>query len=128
MVKSQPSQPLLGGDAGGNGDCGYRALAVAYALQDARSVEDALKAAKPIGATLRAQITSHISKHHFEEFFDGLLNSKADQYQPLILNGWKPLPAQTGGLTAHVFPLLPPSCVVTLPFGSGKMANGASRP
>lgn len=35
-----------------------------FLMQDARSVEDALKAAKRIGATLRDEITSHISKHH----------------------------------------------------------------
>ena len=57
-------------DAGGNGDCGYRALSVAYAIQDGRGIDDALTAAKPMGATLRAQITSHISKYdHFKEFF-----------------------------------------------------------
>ena len=57
-------------DAGGNGDCGYRALAVAYAIQDSRDVDTAIQAGRPMGATLRAQITSHISKYrHFESVF-----------------------------------------------------------
>lgn len=57
-------------DAGGNGDCGYRALAVAYAIQNSRDVDTAIQAGRPTGATLRAQITSHISKYrHFESVF-----------------------------------------------------------
>ena len=57
-------------DAGGNGDCGYRSLAVAYAIQDSRDVDTAIQAGRPMGATLRAQNTSHISKYrHFESVF-----------------------------------------------------------
>jgi len=40
-------------DAGGNGDCGYRALAVAYAIQNSRDVDTAIQAGRPTGATLR---------------------------------------------------------------------------
>eukprot|EP00435_Cladocopium_sp_Y103_P012135 s282_g3.t1 len=57
-------------DGGGTGDCSYRSLAVAYAIQDNKDVAEALQAGKPMGATLRAQVASHISRYnHFNEFF-----------------------------------------------------------
>ena len=57
-------------DCGGTGDCAYRALAVAYALQDQRDQKEAVAAAKQLGATLRAQVSSHLKKYdHFKESF-----------------------------------------------------------
>lgn len=57
-------------DCGGTGDCAYRALAVAYALQDQRDQKEAVAAAKQLGATLRAQMSSHLKKYdHFKESF-----------------------------------------------------------
>lgn len=57
-------------DPGGSGDCGYRSLAVAYALQDKRDPADVIQIAKNLGATLRAQVTCHLSKYnHFQKFW-----------------------------------------------------------
>ena len=57
-------------DVGGTGDCAYRALAVAYAFQNKRDIHEAIGAAKNLGATLRAGISSHLKKHkHFETSF-----------------------------------------------------------
>ena len=57
-------------DVGGTGDCAYRALAVAYAFQSKRDVKEATDAAKSLGATLRAGVSSHLKKHkHFEASF-----------------------------------------------------------
>ena len=46
-------------DLGGDGDCAYRSLAVACALQDSRDVTESINASKKLGATLRAQVRSH---------------------------------------------------------------------
>ena len=56
-------------DLGGSGDCAYRCLAVSYALQTNRPLEERKAAAKSLGATLRAQVSSHLRKHH--HFRDG---------------------------------------------------------
>lgn len=57
-------------DLGGEGDCAYRSLAVAYALQDSRDVKESISASQKLGATLRAQVSSHIQKHeHFKRDF-----------------------------------------------------------
>ena len=55
-------------DLGGQGDCAYRAAAVAYALATDRPLEEAKQKAKALGATLRAQVASHLKKHeHFKD-------------------------------------------------------------
>ena len=50
-------------DCGGNGDCGYRAAAAAYALSDGRDLKETRENAATLGATLRAQVASHLKKH-----------------------------------------------------------------
>ena len=50
-------------DCGGNGDCGYRAAAAAYALADGRDLKETKENAPTLGATLRAQVASHLKKH-----------------------------------------------------------------
>lgn len=55
-------------DAGGSGDCGYRAAAVAYAVATGRDIAESKSNAKALGATLRAQVASHLKKHqHYKE-------------------------------------------------------------
>ena len=51
-------------DCGGQGDCGYRAAAAAYALESGRDAKETKANAKALGATLRAQVASHLKKHH----------------------------------------------------------------
>ena len=54
-------------DLGGEGDCAFRALAVAYAFDQKRDETEAINASKQLGANLRAQVTSHIKKYeHFK--------------------------------------------------------------
>ncbi|CAE7715407.1 unnamed protein product, partial [Symbiodinium sp. CCMP2456] len=54
-------------DLGGDGDCAYRAGAAAYALASNRPKVDVVKNAGQLGATLRAQITSHLRRHAIYE-------------------------------------------------------------
>ena len=79
-------------DLGGGGDCAYRSLAVACALQDSRDVTESINASKKLGATLRAQVRSHISRHEhvkrdfkpdprwFEKLEDGPVPVTYEQY------------------------------------------------
>ena len=58
-------------DVGGDGDCAFRCAAVSYALQDGRGVSETTSIAKNLGATLRAQVASHLQKYnHFESTFE----------------------------------------------------------
>ena len=54
-------------DFGGDGDCAYRAGAAAYALAGNRPKAEVVKNAGQLGATLRAQITSHLRRHAIYE-------------------------------------------------------------
>ncbi|CAE8605482.1 unnamed protein product [Polarella glacialis] len=45
-------------DPGGDGDCGYRAIGVAYGLSNGETVEKVITEAKKLGATLRAKATA----------------------------------------------------------------------
>ena len=57
-------------DFGGDGDCAYRAAAAAYAMSNKRPLDDIRKNVNQLGATLRAQITSHLRRHGiYEESF-----------------------------------------------------------
>ena len=79
-------------DLGGDGDCAYRSPAVACALQDSRDVTESINASKKLGATLRAQVRSHISRHEhvkrdfkpdprwFEKLEDGPVPVTYEQY------------------------------------------------
>ena len=49
---------------GGSGDCAYRALAAAFAFQSERDPKEAVSASQQLGATLRAQMSSQLEKHH----------------------------------------------------------------
>ena len=81
------------------------AVAYIYAIQDNRNAEEAINAGRPLGAALRAQITSHIAKYrHFANVFAVDLRWTAEleggpvpQYLPHTLNESKALPGLTVG-------------------------------
>ncbi|CAE8741924.1 unnamed protein product [Polarella glacialis] len=62
-------------DPGGDGDCGYRAIGVAYGLSNGETVEKVITEAKKLGATLRARATAWLrQKKKFKDSFavDGM--------------------------------------------------------
>ncbi|CAE8653111.1 unnamed protein product [Polarella glacialis] len=55
---------------GGDGDCGYRAIGVAYGLSNGETVEKVITEAKKLGATLRARATARLrQKKKFKDSF-----------------------------------------------------------
>ncbi|CAE8682242.1 unnamed protein product [Polarella glacialis] len=57
-------------DPGGDGDCGYRAIGVAYGLSNGETVEKVITEAKKLGATLRARATAWLrQKKKFKDSF-----------------------------------------------------------
>ena len=82
----------------------YRSLAVAYALQDSRDVTESINASQKLGATLRAQASSHISKHeHFKRpTRGGPKNLRMDRFRSPMNNGLVPRRGPTDGSMVRV--------------------------